>query len=185
MLILNIICNIVNKFIKGIGIRNSILGIVLVVILGQGLVKAYGMEKNVIIEPILNYGNIVEEEKQIEVVREFKSSDGFSFTSLLLDDISNINSELEAMSLEKQLIGSCENISHKKQTLNIPKGAGGIKLEKMIIYTWIKRGRNWLTNSEFGEYQIVMLYGGQYVKLRFAAKNYLISLTGDIEVGNY
>lgn len=39
MLILNIICNIVNKFIKGIGIRNSILGIVLVVILGQGLVK--------------------------------------------------------------------------------------------------------------------------------------------------
>ncbi len=58
------------------------------VILGQGLVKAYGMEKNVIIEPILNYGNIVEEEKQIEVTREFKTSDGFSFTSLLLDDIS-------------------------------------------------------------------------------------------------
>lgn len=179
------ICKGIFGFVKRIGTKNFFLGVGIIVICFGIISFLWKLEKNVAVKPILDSGNIVEEEKKIEVIRMTKAGDGFSAISFTTDFISGISSETETINAFNELVSACKDSSKKKQTILIPQGAGFTDFGGIGIYTWVKTGRHLLTGSDFSEMQAIIFFEGQYASISFHAKLSSISMGVDIETGTY
>lgn len=128
------------------------------------LVYLWNKETDISVKPMISMQEVLQEDKEISVIRTTKMNQGMSIFSLSYDAISSINSETQAIALFNELADASDSISQKDEVITLPKGAGETVFEKISVYTWKKSGKYILGDNEFSELHVVLFMEDQYIE---------------------
>lgn len=156
--------NLVDEYgLKKCLIMCGVIGIALSAIIFL-LIFCWNLETDVTITPVISTQEVLQEDKEVMVTRTAKMNEGISIDSFLIEAISSMNSDIEAIALFNDLAKACDNVGQKEEVINLPKGAGEIIFEDIGVYGWTRKGKHFLSDKEFLEIHVVLFMSGEYVE---------------------